>query len=155
MKYFIMLLLLVPGLVYAKDYTGSITPPFPEGVENRGGVLVDFQHTSELKWSQNLVRIKDTDYLWLNTFVERKEKKAYFKVVHQLELSTASDMILYFATCMNKKTNEQNITGLASGKADQEWHHNVVKAWRPNTTAGKIEAVETTNIICHNEAYGL
>ncbi|MDH5473779.1 MAG: hypothetical protein OEY61_13075 [Gammaproteobacteria bacterium] len=155
MKYIAILLLLLSNSVLADDHAGLVIPPFPSGIENIGAALISNQNINDIKWSQNLVRINNVYYLWLNRFESRKNKKAYFKVTHTFQLPDPDNLNIYFATCKNQKTNEVDITAFATGQADKEWHTNITSAWKPNIKTGKIEAVTINNIICLNESYGL
>jgi hypothetical protein len=152
----ILSLLLLSSVSHADTYVGRIIPPFPDEIENLGGALINFETGKEVKWSQTLVKLDGTLYLWLNSFEIRAGKKAYFKVIHHIELPMPNvGEGIYFAQCMNKETNENNITAFGNGAPEQEWHDAITHAWKPNLEIGEFETVNPNNIICYNEGYGI
>lgn len=156
MKYIILTLWFHSGISYAEPYIGLIIPPFPNEVVSLGGALIDHKPGKELEWAQNLVKINDSLYLWLNSFEVKKNKKAYFKVVHQVKLPTLkNNEYVYLTLCKDTKSDDKEITGVGYGKDNVEWHSNISSAWKSNLETGKIESISTKNIICYNEGYGV
>ncbi len=156
MKPTTLFFLFISSIVHADTYTGLIIPPLPTDAQDLGGALLNHQPGKEAEWSQQLVKINNSYYLWLNSFESRKEKKAYFKVVHHLKLPALNkNEYIYLALCKNTRTKEKEITGIGYGKTNEEWHSHISGAWKSNLKTGVIESISTDDIICYNEGYGI
>jgi hypothetical protein len=156
MRYISALLLFVSAATYGGEYVGIVIPPFPSEVEDFGGALINYQAGYEVEWSVNLVRVGSKKYLWLNSFEERKEKKAYFRVRHQLTLpDTKEGEYIYLSLCKSSESNELNLTGVGSGDPSEEWHGNITSAFKPNLETGLLESVSPAGVLCYNEGYGI
>jgi hypothetical protein len=147
------------------NLVGLETPPYPAGYENIGGGLFFNDHNHAythlcygkmIHAAPHLIsRCEGQDVVVLQKFIERREKKAYFKVLDEVQLPKmpAERYVLAVPQCSSVSYKDENI--LAIGRMEEIKDGLVSKdishAWRFNLQTGKIEPISIHDVICEGD----
>lgn len=133
-------------------YIGKIVPPLPsECVESMSGVF-----PAENNRAYSVVICSGKKRLWLQSFLKRESKEAYWKVVDDLLLpqEIESEKLLDIPYCEIKGDEKAIVAAIGRWKKIKQGDYiaeNIIRAWRINDPSGKIKEVDTKLVSCEYE----
>lgn len=125
-----------------KQYIGLNYPPFPNGVSDSFGMLIE--HAED--YSLSLVSDGENQMLWLSKFTHHDSNgNAYWELKDILDLSDVEPGVTLIPDgCVLNKRPDSEI--LAIGR------NGVIRsAWRANTTLNVFEVIPTNGLECHSD----
>ena len=147
---------------------GLETPPYPTGYEDMGGGMFFNEHPNNhaynhLCYGQMITpaphltpRCKGQDVVVLQRFVERRGRKAYFKVIDEVRLPVIPSNREVLSIPLCSSASHKNDTVLAIGRwenvKDGYTSKDISHAWRFNLQAGKTEPISTHDVVCEGDA---
>jgi len=122
-------------------------------MKSAGGALID---GTEPVHSFEYVSNGNASFLVLNKEIGRKGNSAIWKYVDHLPIPDIDpDYSLYYAMCNLNGAFEPRIVAIAKLDMNKEINREVKEAWFANLELGKYQKIDTSNIECINEGYGL
>lgn len=146
-------LLLFPSTTKAEDYPliGISYPPLPEGVNDRGGWLIDESY------SVNQVSIQGQKLLLLDRLTGRDSQgRASFQVIDVLKLPLMykTEEITGGSSCSVNSQEDPSIVVIAKS-SNTEFFNKARKAWRVKDGKFNEISVQGLQFQCENFNYGL
>lgn len=143
--------LLIPpfSIAAAVPFVGRVHPPLPDDCQfSEGGVLGESEFYAYERWHCN-----GRPIVVLQSFVERRGKVAYWKVVDALALpaSVPGTEPLEVPSCSSPEAKDFAVFALGrwtQGPDGTYVAQDITQAWRFNLSLGKIEAISTLSVTC-------
>lgn len=136
-------------------------PPYPEGFSSKTGACIgdEFLHGSTCQYSLSIIENKagQNTYIALKKFKHRAVdgKKAIWVILDIMDYPELSKLeYLAIATCRRSKQDDLTLFAVVK-VTDTELFSEIIRAYRANLAEGKIETVDSDDVECWNEGWGI
>ncbi|NTV94482.1 MAG: hypothetical protein HGA75_03595 [Thiobacillus sp.] len=150
--------ILIPNLALGGSLIGTVVPPYPHGVESKGGACISDPAAPERScaFGIELMRENGSLYLYLQKTAPQVEpNKPRWLILDRMpypRTKPGEDVI--FAMCELDGKPDQSLIAVVR-RDDTEWHTAITKAFRGNLVKERFERTSTAGIRCVNQGWGI
>jgi hypothetical protein len=131
---------------------GQEVPPLPVGCESKESMLLGASDA----FAYDRLICNGSEIVLLQRFKDRRDKKAYWEVIDQLQLPTRTSKshALEAPLCSSRRYPNEPILAIghwSTPKGGSFFAKNISRAWRFNLAQGRIEAISPGDVSCKGE----